>query len=693
MLIIDSYWLWSKGDRDNFRPGCLGTQPTVSRRGSDTVRLGAGGPWRSDRLPCPATAILLICLRESLDFEDSAGYPPPFGTVHVGKQQTSMSHHSDRSAANFRSESLRSGAESGGGSDAEARRSCIDTGGDNVGGDDKGGDDAMRSGCTRRRVLQLLAAAGIGTVSFQRALAQQVSDAGTVTPEMIERAEWIAGLTLDAATREETARALSGAQQAVEKLRGIPLTNDVGPAFHFRVAADVPADAATSPTRDFVPSELERPTADDALAFLSVAELSSLLRTRKVSSVELTKLYLARLEKFDPVLHCVVTRTEELALKQAAQADQELAAGNCRGPLHGIPWGAKDLIAYPPFKTTWGAPQYQEQVVAVKATVAERLDRAGAVLVAKLSLGALAMGDEWFGGQTRNPWNPEQGSSGSSAGSAATAAGGLVGFALGSETLGSIVSPCRRCGATGLRPTFGRVSRFGCMALSWSMDKIGPIARSVEDCGLILNAIHGPDGHDPTVESRPFAWPALSRPMSELRVGYFANERSVDERDELRVLRDLGVQLVPIELPKDPPAELALVILNAEAAAAFDDLLRSGNTVGLNAWPAAWREAHFATAVDYIRANRVRTLLMRNMQRLFESVDLYVGGQDLVITNLTGHPTVVMPNGLRKRDDVEVPTSITFTGNLFGEAVLLQVADAYQRATGHHLQHPTLANA
>jgi Asp-tRNA(Asn)/Glu-tRNA(Gln) amidotransferase A subunit family amidase len=230
------------------------------------------------------------------------------------------------------------------------------------------------------------------------------------------------------------------------------------------------------------------------------------------------------------------------------------------------------------------------------------------------------------------------------------------------------------------------------MALSWSMDKIGPIARSVEDCGLILAAIQGPDGRDPTVESRPFAWPS-TRPLQELRVGYFANDRAESEREELRVLRDLGVQLVPIELPKDPPAESALVILNAEAAAAFDELLRTGNTAGLNAWPAAWREAQFATAVDYIRANRVRTLLMRNMQQLFESVDLYVGGQDLVITNLTGHPTVVMPHGLRERDGVEVPSSITFTGNLFGEAELLLVADAYQRATGFHRQHPNLATA
>ena len=400
-------------------------------------------------------------------------------------------------------------------------------------------------------------------------------------------------------------------------------------------------------------------------------------------------MYLERLHRFDALLKCVVTFTDDLALRQAAAADREIAAGHYRGPLHGIPWGAKDLIAYPPYKTTWGAPQFQEQVLDTKATVAQRLDAAGAVLLAKLSLGALAWGDEWFGGKTRNPWNPQQGSSGSSAGSASATAAGLVAFALGSETLGSIVSPCRRCGATGLRPTFGRVSRHGCMALAWSMDKIGPITRNVEDCALILDAIHGADGADPTVTTRPFYWPC-PRDLATLRVGYFESNSEDAERPELEVLADLGVQLVPIKLPETPSAQPISVVLNTEAATIFDELLRTNDVEGLNRWPNAWRQAQFVPAVEYLRANRARTLLMQEMEKLFVDVDLYVGGNDLVITNLTGHPTVVMPNGFRQRDDLALPRSITFTGRLFGESSLLAVAHAYQRATGHHLQRPPL---
>jgi Asp-tRNA(Asn)/Glu-tRNA(Gln) amidotransferase A subunit family amidase len=354
-----------------------------------------------------------------------------------------------------------------------------------------------------------------------------------------------------------------------------------------------------------------------------------------------------------------------------------------------MPWGAKDLIAYPPYKTTWGAPQFKEQVLETKATVAQRLDAAGAVLLAKLSLGALAWGDEWFGGKTRNPWNPQQGSSGSSAGSASATAAGLAAFALGSETLGSIVSPCRRCGATGLRPTFGRVSRHGCMALAWSMDKIGPITRNVEDCALILDAIHGADGADPTAMTRPFHWPC-PRELATLRVGYFERTSEDAQRPELEVLAELGVQLVPIKLPETPSARPISVVLNTEAATLFDDLLRTNDVEGLNRWPNAWRQAQFVPAVEYLRANRARTLLMQEMEKLFVDVDLYVGGNDLVITNLTGHPTVVMPNGFRQRDDVKLPTSITFTGRLFGESSLLAVAHAYQRATGHHLHRPPL---
>jgi Asp-tRNA(Asn)/Glu-tRNA(Gln) amidotransferase A subunit family amidase len=311
------------------------------------------------------------------------------------------------------------------------------------------------------------------------------------------------------------------------------------------------------------------------------------------------------------------------------------------------------------------------------------------VLIAKLSLGALAQGDEWFGTMTRNPWNVREGSSGSSAGSACATAAGLVGFALGTETLGSIVSPCTRCGVTGLRPTFGRVSRYGCMTLTWSMDKIGPIARTVEDCAIAFAAIHGFDGLDPTAVDRPFDWPPR-RDLRSLRVGYVENNTSVAERSELRVLTDLGVKLVPIKLPSKYPINALTVILDAEASAVFDELTRQGITQDLNTWPETFRQGQFIPAIEYLRANRIRTLVMREMDEVMSQVDLYVGGRDLTLANLTGHPTVVLPNGLRPRGGVETPTSLTFTGRLFGETDLLAVAHAYQRATGFHLARPPM---
>jgi Asp-tRNA(Asn)/Glu-tRNA(Gln) amidotransferase A subunit family amidase len=390
------------------------------------------------------------------------------------------------------------------------------------------------------------------------------------------------------------------------------------------------------------------------------------------------------------MLKCVVTLTEDLALKQAAKADAEIAAGVYRGPLHGIPWGAKDLISYPGYPTTWGATPFKDRVINDKATVAARLEEAGAVLVAKLTLGALAMGDMWHGGKTRSPWDPRMGSSGSSAGSASAAAAGLVGFAIGSETLGSIVSPCRACGASGLRPTFGRVSRAGCMSLAWSMDKIGPIARSLEDCALVFDAIHGADGLDATAVDQPFTWPPRLS-LRGLKVGYFKQDDRPDEqRDDLKTLKGLGVELVPIELPKGLPVNEVTLMLGVEAATVFDELTRKHITEGLNSWPSEFRQGQFVPAVEYLRAARVRTLLIRAMAKLMSTVDLYVGGRDLALTNLTGHPTVVLPNGSRDREGREVPGSITFTGRLYDESTLLAVAVAFQQAVGQHLKRPPL---
>ena len=545
---------------------------------------------------------------------------------------------------------------------------------------------------TRRHLLKTLAGLGVGSTVFQRALAADAEKAVTVSPEMVQQAEWIAGIKLSEADRKALAQNLTQALREYEAMRAVKVPNAVPPALAFNPAPWLPPSKETKrgsvgPISRTAP---KKPDATDELAFLPITSLAALVRNRQVSSVELTKLYLERLKKYDPVLHCVVTLTDDLAMKQAEQADKEIGAGRYRGPLHGIPWGAKDLISYPGYKTTWGAAPFKEQTLDVKATVARRLEEAGAVLVAKLTLGALAMGDRWFGGMTRNPWDPKQGSSGSSAGSTSATVAGLVGFGIGSETLGSIVSPCRVCGASGLRPTFGRVSRHGCMTLAWSMDKLGPIARSVEDCALVFGAIHGFDGLDVSAVDRPFSWPS-ERELRTLKVGYIEDGTAADKRDDLRVLRDLGVKLVPMKLPSKYPFGALQRILDVESAAAFDEPTREGVIDSVPFWPAVFRRGLFVPAVEYLRANRIRTQMMQEMEETMAQVDLYVGGNDLLLTNLTGHPTAVLPNGFRKAGGVEVPSAITFTGRLYGETELLAVAHAYQQATGHHLRHPVLA--
>ncbi|HXV77368.1 MAG TPA: amidase [Candidatus Polarisedimenticolaceae bacterium] len=574
------------------------------------------------------------------------------------------------------------------------------------------------AGWSRRRMLALFGAAGTGAV-FSRALLTLAADRATVDEGMIRQAEWISGIELD---NERRALMVEGMQELVadfEQLRQIPLDNGLPPALLFSPQALHPAPEGRNESRARPLSSLPGPRPDDdELAYLPVSRLSALIRTREISSEELTGIYLDRLERFDPRLELVITRTAELALEQARRADRELAAGAYRGPLQGIPWGAKDLLAVPPFPTTWGATPYKDQVRSEQATVVSRLAGAGAVLTAKLTLGALAWGDVWFGGRTRNPWNVEQGSSGSSAGPAAATAAGLVGFAIGSETWGSIVSPCSRCGVTGLRPSFGRVSRYGAMALSWSMDKLGPIARSVEDCALVFDAIHGRDWLDPTVVDRPFDWP-LERDPRSLRVGYVAKlfeqeiaeditdpeERELAEeslrfdRRTLARLEEIGIELIPIELPDSVPVAALSFILTAEAATAFDELTRGGRDRELvrqvaNAWPNVLRQGQFIPAVEYLRANRIRWQLMQDMEQCLAGVDVYVcpsfGGDNLLLTNLTGHPSVVLPNGHRASDGT--PTSITFNGRMYGESELLAVAWAYQDATDYHLRRPPLTD-
>ena len=544
----------------------------------------------------------------------------------------------------------------------------------------------------RRTVLKSLALLGVGTNTFQRALAAQAAQAGTVTIDMIKQSEWIAGLELTADERASTARTIARSLRSFAELRKVDVGYDVPPALAFMPKS--PQHVVGIRRNQARPAETSTPRRPDSaedLAFLPVTALSALIRSRQISSMDLTKLYLERLRRFDPLLKCVVTYTDQLALKQAAKADDEIAAGHYRGPLHGIPWGAKDLIAYPGYPTTWGATPFKNRVIDEKAAVAARLEEAGAVLVAKLSLGALAMGDLWFGGRTRSPWDPRTGSSGSSAGSASAVAAGLVGFAIGSETLGSIVSPCRACGASGLRPTYGRISRHGCMTLSWSMDKLGPIARSIEDCALVLDAIHGADGLDWAAVDYPFDWPPKVS-LENIKIGYIEErDHPADDREELRVLRKIGFELVPITLPDDLPIQAITLMLGTEAATVFDEITRKHITEGLNSWPESFRNGQFVPAVEYLRAARVRTKLMRAMAERMDKVDVYVGsGQDLSITNLTGHPCAVFPMGFHDRAGRLMPGSVTLTGRLYDETTLLAVAHAFQQATGDHYRRPPL---
>ncbi|HKY30542.1 MAG TPA: amidase [Pyrinomonadaceae bacterium] len=525
-----------------------------------------------------------------------------------------------------------------------------------------------------------------------------------VTKEMLRGAEQLFGIELTDAQKQMALRNVDTNLERYETLRKIDIPLDTEPATLFRPA--LPGKTFSIKASKFRLSKTAAPkfAAIEDLAFATVPQLAELIRTRRVSSVELTKMYLARLKRYGPKLLCVVTLTEDLALKQAADADAEIKRGKYRGPLHGIPWGAKDLFATKGIKTTWGAEPYRDQVIDYDATVIERLREAGAVLVAKLSMGALAQGGRWFAGMTRNPWQVEEertGSSGSSAGPGSATAAGLVGFSIGTETLGSIVSPSARNGVVGLRPTYGRVSRYGAMGLSWTMDKIGPMCRGVEDCAAALHAIYGPDGKDLTVGDVPFNW-APDMPLAQMKIGYVKTEFDQQQDAErkaiyqaaLDALKAAGANLQPIELPKFSTAALRIILV-AEAATAFDDIIRNGAINQLSGqepgdWPNTFRSSRFIPAVEYIRAQRARTLLMRQMDALMENWHAFVspapGSASLLITNLTGHPAVCVPCGFIKG----LPQAIMFTGRLYDEGSPLRVALAYERATKWHTMHPKM---
>lgn len=522
-----------------------------------------------------------------------------------------------------------------------------------------------------------------------------------ITPQIVEEASKIIGIDFTEAERDSMISALENSRESYKELRNLKLDNSVPPALNFNpIPVGKTFNKTERPKNWEIPDDVSLPENRSELAFYSIKELSSLIQQRSITSVELTEFFLDRINQYEDTLEAIITVTEELALKQARKMDQEIQEGNYRGPLHGIPYGLKDLFAVEGYKTTWGAEPYKDQTIDEMSTVAKKLEEAGAVLIAKTTLGALAYGDVWFGGTTRNPWNLEQGSSGSSAGSAAGTSAGLFPFAIGTETLGSIISPSNRTGTTGLRPTFGRVSRHGAMALSWSMDKVGPITRSVEDAAIVFDAIYGPDGKDQTVVDLPFNYQS-DVDLSNLNIGYlksaFKSEYGNRNRDSLTLakLRELGADLTPIELPDYPVGSLRF-LLTAEGAAAFDQLTLSNQDdqmvrQGQSAWPNLFRAARFIPAVEYIQANRARQALIQKMDSVMQKVDVYVsptyGGNNLLLTNLTGHPSVIVPNGFTEDKQ---PTSITFIGDLFDEGTLLGVAQKYQQATDFHTKHPDM---
>lgn len=609
----------------------------------------------------------------------------------------------------------------------------------------------------RRHFLGVCSSLGISSSLFPGVLWSLAEAKPKITREMIDAAAAIADVPIADDQKQAMLDGLNDQAKGFGEIFKLHIPNGVAPALVFDpVVSDVRFEEEKRPVRisAIPPAAGRAPKNLEDMAFYTVLQIAELVRGKKISCLALAQMYLERLKRYDPILHFTITLTEHRALAQAREADRDIAAGKYRGPLHGLPWGAKDLLAVKGHPTTWGAGGFEKQVIEEDATAVKRLDAAGAVLVAKLTLGALALGDHWFGGVTRNPWNPSQGSSGSSAGPASATAAGCVAFSIGSETLGSISSPSTRCGCTGLRPTFGFVPRTGAMALSWSMDKLGPICRAVEDCALVMNAIYGPDGQDRTVRRAAFNWDARLD-WRRFRVGYLKSEferkpetqqeekpkqdleptpeekkkreEEARRREASRVraeydrryndaalakLREMGVNLIPVELPQYP-IDAMTPILEAEAAAAFDELTRTGRDKLLTAqgpddWPNTFRIARFIPAVEYIQANRARMLLMEAMNKAFRGFDVIVApthGQQLAMTNLSGHPAVILPSGFRgddapkpsssEPDDDNVggpgtPTSLTFLGPLYGDAKLLALARAYQEATGFHLRHPKL---
>lgn len=554
-----------------------------------------------------------------------------------------------------------------------------------------------------KRADYFLKLIGIGLILLCFLVSCNKTNEKSLTKEDIKSAEKVAGIEFTNQERDSVISEVESTVAEYEKIRKIEIENSTAPRIYFDPCPyGFEISNEQKQIKWELPAGIELPKDKSEIAFMPVYKLASLIKEKKISSVELTQLYIDRIRKYGDTLQCIITLTEDLAMAQAKRADEELAQGKYRGYLHGIPYGLKDLFSVPGYKTTWGSVPYKDQVLDETSTVYRKLEEAGAVLVAKLSLGELAMDNVWYDGETKNPWDINQGSSGSSAGSAAATSAGLLAFTIGTETWGSIVSPSTRCGVTGLRPTFGRVSRYGAMALSWTMDKVGPICRSAYDCALIFEVIRGGDLLDKTTTTYPFNFDG-KKDISTLRVGYlkdlFEGEDYPAKTNDLKVLEDLkglGIELKPVKLPDHLPVGSCAIILEAEAGAAFDELTRSNEDDKMilqhkYAWPNIFRKSRFIPAVEYIQASRIRDLLIEELNHLIKEYDVIVcpsfGGDQLLLTNLTGHPCVVVPNGF---DNENHPTSISFIGNLYDEATLLVFAKAYQELTEWDEQVPPL---
>jgi len=580
----------------------------------------------------------------------------------------------------------------------------------------------MSTAESRRHFLASVSALGLSAPLLPGVLYAKMTEAGAtkIDAAMLKSAAAIAGLQFSDATLASMVQGVNQNLDRINSLHAQKIPNNVSPPFYFSpIVPGMQVDRTRAPIKMSKLPAIKRPANLEDVAFWPVTHLAQLLKSRAVTSVELTEMYLARLKRYNGKINCVVSFCDELAMRQAMQADTEIAAGKYRGPLHGMPWGAKDIIAVKGYKTTWGSGAYKDQVIEEEASVYEMIRDAGGVLLAKLTTGELAGGDQWFGGRTNNPWKLDEGASGSSAGPGSAVAAGLVPFAIGTETGGSILSPSARCGTTGLRPTFGRVSRYGVMALAWTQDRLGPMCRYVEDCATVMTVIAKPDGRDLSVSEIPFNWDATVD-IKKLKVGYLNHafmdaDRSAEwirnDQATLEKLQSMGVELIPISTPDFP---IEMLNLSVEAAVFFDDLLRSGRDQLLTAKTKAdrFRVSRMVPAVEYLQSQRMRSIMMQQLAAATADVDVYLAPstngnprapegaaapavppppnltqQHSQMANLACYPAVALPNGFMENG---APTSINFMAKPFGEAALLALAKAYQDATDFNKQHPVI---